>query len=166
MKSNSLLSIVFCLNLVGCGSLPQQVQTHPVEPDNSSGKANESVSSGIIRTLYAQYDKWKGVKHVDGGLDQSGIDCSGFVYVTFKERFYKTLPRSTELLAEHGRAIALQQARPGDLLFFKTGLKKRHVGIYMGDQKFVHVSSSRGVMISELQNPYWEDAYWQARRVL
>ncbi|MDH3218739.1 MAG: C40 family peptidase, partial [Gammaproteobacteria bacterium] len=60
--------------------------------------------------------------------------------------------------------VSPRQIQPGDLVFFKTGWKKNHVGIYLRNGKFMHASSSRGVMISEIQNPYWSDAFWMARR--
>ena len=72
---------------------------------------------------------------------------------------------STELLAQTGNQVSPRQMQPGDLVFFKTGLKKRHVGIYVKNGAFMHVSSSRGVMLSKLDNPYWSDAFWMARRL-
>ena len=75
------------------------------------------------------------------------------------------MPRSTELLASAGTQVNPRQVRAGDLVFFKTGWKQRHVGIYLKNGAFMHASTSRGVMISKLHNPYWADAFWMVRRL-
>lgn len=120
--------------------------------------------SKIVTLLYGQYNNWRGVRYREGGLSKSGVDCSGYVHLTYKERLKQTIPRSTELMAKSGAEINPRQMRPGDLVFFKTGWKKNHVGIYLKNGKFMHASTSRGVMISKLNNPYWSDTFWMARR--
>ncbi len=65
-----------------------------------------------------------------------------------------------------GFAVKKSQLKVGDLLFFKTGWSSRHVGIYIGNNEFMHASTSQGVMISSLDNSYWKQKYWQARRLL
>jgi cell wall-associated NlpC family hydrolase len=64
-----------------------------------------------------------------------------------------------------GQAIQRERLRAGDLVFFKTGLFTRHVGMYIDDGDFLHVSSSNGVMVSNLEDLYWKRTYWQARRI-
>ena len=118
-----------------------------------------------LRLLYDHYHDWRGVRYREGGLSKNGVDCSGYVYLAFRERFAHRLPRSTELQAGAGRQIDPRRVRAGDLVFFKTGWKQRHVGIYLENGAFMHASTSRGVMISKLHNPYWTDAFWMARRV-
>lgn len=114
--------------------------------------------------LLSHYNQWRGVSYREGGLSKSGIDCSGFVHLAYKQALQKSIPRTTDSLSRHGRAIESRQLRPGDLVFFKTGWKKRHVGIYVGNGEFIHASTSRGVILSRLDNPYWSDAWWMARR--
>jgi len=116
--------------------------------------------------LYRQYQQWKGTTYQYGGLSKKGIDCSGFVHVTYLEQLGVTIPRSTSLQAELGKEISQADLRPGDLVFFKTGVKVRHVGIYIENGTFLHASTSRGVIISSLDTDYWHDAYWHARRVI
>ena len=101
-----------------------------------------------------------------GGLSKKGIDCSGFVQVTYQNVFGKQVPRTTEQLSVSGTEIPIEKARLGDLLVFKTGFTKRHVGIYIGNGKFIHASSSKGVMSSSINNPYWADSYQQTRRII
>lgn len=127
--------------------------------------ASVSKSGTVVqKKLYAQYNDWRGVKYRIGGNSKRGIDCSGFVHLTYKQKFNKNVPRTTQLLAGKGKRVNLKNIRPGDAVFFKTGLSVRHVGIYVGEGKFLHASTSRGVVISELKNPYWQKTYWMSRR--
>ena len=119
----------------------------------------------IEKILNQQYEDWRRVRHRMGGLSKNGIDCSGLVYITYREKFGINLPRSTEYLSEAGNPVKKSQLKAGDMVFFKTGLFKRHVGMYIDKGEFLHVSSSKGVMVSNLDQAYWKDAYWQARRV-
>lgn len=124
-----------------------------------------SSDTPLLQSLKAHYNEWRGVRYREGGLSRKGVDCSGFVYLAYKKRLHRTIPRTTERLARAGREVDTSQLRPGDLVFFKTGWKARHVGIYLQKGQFMHASSSRGVMISRLDNPYWSEAYWMARRL-
>lgn len=123
-----------------------------------------SSDSATVKKLKSHYNEWRGVKYSIGGMSKKGVDCSGFVQLAFKEKLHKNIPRSTELMSTTGKQISSKNLRPGDLVFFKTGWKVRHVGIYMGKGEFIHASSSRGVIKSKLNNPYWSDAYWMSRR--
>jgi len=120
--------------------------------------------SPTVQKLYSQYNEWRGVRYQIGGISKKGIDCSGFVQLTYKEKLNKQVPRTTELMSTSGKAVSTKNLRPGDLVFFKTGWKVRHVGIYVGKGEFIHASTSRGVSKSKLNNPYWQDAYWMSRR--
>ncbi len=154
----SVLSLVALASLPGCVLLPSADNTRPTA-------LSETQIAGL---LHQQHRAWKGVRYRTGGTSRKGVDCSGFVYLTYKDRLSITLPRSTEQQSELGRRIDRDGLRAGDLVFFKTGrvFKDRHVGMYLGDNRFLHASTSRGVMISSLDQPYWDDAYWQSRRVL
>ncbi len=145
--------------LSGCSSQPEQ--PHAATP--ASDKLNPP--NRVKAALYEQYQEWKAVKYKSGGLSKSGVDCSGFVYLTYSERFDIKLPRSTEEQIHIGPEISQRDLEPGDLVFFKTGRKIRHVGIYLEDRRFMHASSEHGVTISNLDNDYWASAYWKAVRV-
>lgn len=119
-----------------------------------------------VAALYQQYSEWKGVGYRYGGLDKSGVDCSGFVHLTLKRHFGLEVPRSTEGLSEYGISVSRSELMAGDLVFFITGRSKRHVGIYVENGKFLHASTSRGVMLSDMGDDYWAARYWKARRVL
>ena len=116
--------------------------------------------------LMDQYASWKGVRYRLGGSTRKGIDCSAFVQRTFREQFGLELPRSTSEQQETGKSISRAQLRTGDLVLFRAGSTGRHVGIYLGNNQFVHASTSSGVTISSMDEPYWKKRYNEARRVL
>ncbi len=151
---NLIFILFLSLITVGCASQRSLPVTVTTSPDNPQ----------IVNLLYEQYNGWRGVPHKDGGLSKNGVDCSGFVYLTYRQKLNKNVPRTTALKAKSGNRIDTRQMKAGDLVFFKTGFKKRHVGIYLNNGEFMHASSSRGVMISQLSNPYWSDAFWMVRR--
>ncbi|MBW1777786.1 MAG: C40 family peptidase, partial [Deltaproteobacteria bacterium] len=122
-------------------------------------------SAQIRKRLLDQFNAWKGTGYRSGGMSRRGIDCSGFVYITFRDRLGVRLPRTTAHLARAGKRISRAAMAPGDLVLFKTGWYGRHVGIYVGDFRFIHVSKSEGVTVSSLHNDYWARQFWMARRV-
>ena len=130
----------------------------------TSSLSNQQIKS----VLNKQYASWKGVNYKMGGTGRSGVDCSGFIYRVFKDGIGINLPRTTELQSKLGHYINKNELKIGDLVFFKTGnvFKSRHIGIYTGGNEFLHASTSRGVMKSNLRNPYWKGAYWHSRRIL
>jgi len=160
LNKNLLLLLLLILTLSGCSSAPR---THP-DSIPVGKKVDLKNSASVKNQLYAQYKNWKGVKYEMGGLDKNGIDCSGFVYRTFRSKLGINLPRSTELQSSTGQNISKNKLRAGDLVFFKTASKVRHVGIYIEKNKFLHASTSKGVMISKLNDIYWKDTFWKARR--
>ncbi|KAA5974959.1 MULTISPECIES: bifunctional murein DD-endopeptidase/murein LD-carboxypeptidase [unclassified Pantoea] len=123
---------------------------------------NVDVKSRIME----QYAVWKGVRYRLGGDTKRGIDCSAFVQRTFRDQFGLELPRSTSEQQDTGREITRSKLRPGDLVMFRAGSTGRHVGIYLGNDNFVHASTSSGVMISSLNDDYWKKRYREGRRVL
>jgi lipoprotein Spr len=123
-------------------------------------------SLDVKSRLMDQYAGWKGVRYRLGGSTKKGIDCSGFVQRTFREQFGLELPRSTYEQQEMGKSISRTSLRTGDLVLFRAGSTGRHVGIYIGNDQFVHASTSNGVMISSMNEPYWKKRYNEARRVL
>ncbi len=147
------ISIILNTMLVGCAS--QKPYTH--SPD-------EMAYMPVKSQLQAHYSRWNGTPYKFGGNSQRGIDCSAFVARTYREVFDVYLPRTTKGQANIGEEVSRHSVRPGDLVLFKTGFKDRHVGIYVGNQTFMHASSSKGVTKSRLDNPYWVDKYWKTIR--
>lgn len=121
------------------------------------------------------YSHWKGTPYRLGGDSKGGVDCSALIRNVYRAEFGKDLPRTTRQQINTGKKVRRKKLRPGDIVFFDTSKRKRwlfkkrrtlHAGIYVGDDKFMHASSSKGVIISELSNVYWNDRYIKARRVL
>lgn len=161
-KITSLL--LLSLLLINCGSSPDISPGRLVNVPIGK-KVDLNNSHTVKNKLYAQYKSWKGVRYRMGGLSKRGIDCSGFVYRTFRSQLGINIPRSTELQSSIGQLINKNKLQAGDLIFFKTATKVRHVGIYLENNNFLHASSSKGVMISKLDNVYWRSKYWKSKRL-
>lgn len=111
-------------------------------------------------------DKAIGTKYVSGGVSTNGFDCSGFTMYVF-DKIGINLPHQSGSQYQMGTAISRDDIREGDLVFFNTsGKGVSHVGIYVGDGKFAHASSSRGVIISSLSDSYYVKRYIGAKRIL
>lgn len=128
--------------------------------------------SGSVKDILKDAEKYIGTPYKFGGNTSSGFDCSGFTVKVFEENDLK-LPRRSSDQAESGKKIDIREVKPGDLLFFATagGSRVSHVGIVHdigndGEIKFIHASTSKGVIISSLNEKYWNKAYLHAQRVL
>ncbi|CAM4520815.1 cell wall-associated NlpC family hydrolase [Paenibacillus endophyticus] len=110
-----------------------------------------------------------GSPYKSGGTTSRGFDCSGFTSYVF-DKMGIELPRTSGSQAKSGSKVAKADLIPGDLVFFDTvggnNSTVSHVGIYIGDGKFAHSSSSRGVVTDKLSSSYYEDRYVTARRVM
>jgi len=110
-----------------------------------------------------------GVRYRFGGNDEeSGLDCSGFVRLVFKDSIGTLLPRTAREMAEVGQRIDSSQLKPGDLVFFNTMRRAfSHVGIYLGDNQFMHAPRAGAeVRVESMDSSYWIKRYNGARRVL
>ncbi|MGY5450752.1 C40 family peptidase [Agarivorans sp. MS3-6] len=132
--------------LVGCSS--QSITTSvPTAP-------TQTISSQQAE-LVELHQQWQGTPYKLGGNDKNGIDCSAFVQRLYMSAYQKPLPRTTEAQMQQGKPVSLTQVRTGDLVFFKTSLKVRHVGVIYDQHYFLHASTSKGVIFSRLDNVYW-----------
>jgi len=121
--------------------------------------------------LLAAAGKYEHTPYRYGGIDKKGLDCSGFVYLSFLDALEIQVPRTTDGLYAWVEKITLEEAQPGDLVFFKTagGKKISHVGILTGNGRFIHAASEgrkTGVIYSSLNEKYWARAYTGAGRAL
>lgn len=128
--------------------------------------------SGPVKSILKDAEHYLGAPYKLGGNSSSGFDCSGFTVKVFEENDLK-LPRRSSDQANAGKNIDVKEAKPGDLLFFATagGSRVSHVGIVHtigndGEVKFIHASTSKGVIISSLNEKYWNKAYLHAQRIL
>ena len=135
----------------------------PVSP----GALNEAPSTPSRDQIISTAKKYIGVPYLWGGSTPSGFDCSGFVQYVFKQHGI-TLPRTSKEQWNVGTSISKSALQPGDLVFFAntytTGIS--HLGIYVGNNQFIHSSSSKGVTITSLDNSYWVTRYYGAKKVL
>jgi cell wall-associated NlpC family hydrolase len=101
-----------------------------------------------------------------GGMTKRGIDCSGFASLVYKECFGKSIPRISSDQYEQGTRVTQRNLQSGDLVFFSNVRygKIDHVGIFLGNKRFVHATESSGVTISLLSEKYYEKRYAGARR--
>jgi cell wall-associated NlpC family hydrolase len=149
------------------GSEPNPNLRKPRTPKKRTNRTL-SVADNVINTALT----FSGTKYKYGGTTKKGMDCSGLLYVAFGEHNVQ-LPRVSYNMAEKGKRVKINKVQKGDLLFFKTkrrAKKINHVGMVVaveGDViKFIHSSSSRGVIVSSLREGYWNKAFVKATRVL
>lgn len=166
--------------IISCGS--SKAVSKSKNSSNSKVSKSESLRkldskfdgnlSGSMKSILKDAERYLGTPYKFGGNTSSGFDCSGLTTKVFDENGLK-LPRRSSDQANTGKNIDLEEAKPGDLLFFATagGSKVSHVGIVHtiendGEVKFIHASTSKGVIISSLNEKYWNKAYLHAQRVL
>ena len=148
------------LFLVGCGS----TQPPRAVPQNQSQTGPSAHRAEALRTAAQE---WSGTPHVWGGTTRRGVDCSGLVQSVYREVLGTSIPRTTKAQSRTGQAVRASSLQPGDLVFFRVDSRKgRHVGIYLSDGAFLHASASEGVTVGQLRHSYWQDRWWQARRIL
>lgn len=130
---------------------------------NASNAKNAKRAQAKLEKAYAH---WKGTPYRFGGNTANGIDCSGLIYQIMRHEFGLNLPRTTDQQIRVGRRVKAGRELPGDLIFFKTGKKQLHSGIIISKGRFIHSSTSRGVIISEVSNSYWRKRFLRINRVL
>lgn len=122
-----------------------------------------SRTSAIAQRLTKSALRFLGVPYVFGGTSSSGFDCSGYVQHIFGMLGIR-IPRTAD--AQYYAGSGVRKLRVGDLVFFQTYESgPSHVGIYLGRGRFVHASSSHGVMVSNLSDPYWANRYIGAKNL-
>lgn len=165
-KSFLLLLICAVFGLTACGS------SSPKKVANSTSKIYQSKGSirdtnFALNGLNQQYQSWRGTRYRLGGNSRKGVDCSGFMQITFRDLFGISLPRTTSEQAKYGKRVSKSELRTGDLVFFNTGRgpNGKHVGVYVRNGQFLHASTKGGIIYSDINSPYWSRTFWQGRRL-
>jgi cell wall-associated NlpC family hydrolase len=123
-------------------------------------------SAALAVNLTRNAMRFLGVRYVFGGTSVNGFDCSGYVQHVFA-MLGKQIPRTADAQYYAGKKVAGASMAPGDLVFFQTYASgPSHVGIYLGNDRFVHASSSLGVTVSSLHDRYWSARYLGAKRFI
>lgn len=119
--------------------------------------------------LYVESAQWIGVPYRSGGNSKRGVDCSGLTSQIYKKVYHIRLERSSDdQRVKDCKKVSRNKLQEGDLVFFHNGKKKKtatHVGIYLKNGKFIHSSTSRGVMVSSLNESYWKTHWISGGRV-
>ncbi|WP_299062409.1 C40 family peptidase [uncultured Polaribacter sp.] len=159
MKNVAFLFIVFSFVMSACSSSKSVVKANK----NNTTKVDKIVTNAL---------QYKGVSYKYGGTTRQGMDCSGLIYVAYGSQNVQ-LPRVSRNMAKAGRKVAVSNVKKGDLLFFKTNKNSNtinHVGLVVshknGQIRFVHASTSRGVIVSTLSEKYWKNAFVKATSIL
>lgn len=146
--------------------MDKPAENHGVNRGSSSGSSNQStptLSAGEKLVAFAK--TFVGYPYVYGGSSPSGFDCSGFMQYVCRQMGY-TIKRTATAQLSNGVKVSRDNLKPGDLVFFGYGSSASHVGMYIGNGKFVHAENSRtGVVISELFTGYYSSRYLTARRI-
>ncbi len=173
----AVLLLATIISCAGHGTAPHREtghgagygSSHAVRPGREARRPpvrrkRPATESEAAARLEQAWRSWRGTPHRLGGRDKRGIDCSGLVQVIYRDFFGIRLPRMVSAQVRLGRKVSRRDLRPGDLVFFRPPGKYRHVGIYMGNQRFLHTSARHGVMVSRISDYYWRNCYWTARR--
>ncbi|MBW7674499.1 C40 family peptidase [Chryseobacterium chendengshani] len=178
VKGLSILMIL-CTVIISCGSTKNISKSKNSAKTTSKSENLRNLESdfdgrlsGSMKSILKDAERYLGAPYKFAGNSSDGFDCSGLTAKVFNENGLK-LPRRSADQANAGKNIDVKEAKPGDLLFFATagGNKVSHVGIVYsiesnGEIKFIHSSTSKGVIISSLNEKYWNKAYLHTQRVL
>ncbi len=116
--------------------------------------------------LYYQIYEWLGTRYRFGGETKKGVDCSGFTGVIYEKVYKRALPRDSRSMYKMTNPVPRSEMKEGDLLFFRIRRGQvSHVGVYIGENKFVHASTSQGVIISDLREDYYRRYFYKAGRL-
>lgn len=173
-KKTSIACLLFaCLFAVSqAQTSTTQLNINPEDPDNLAKEyfsqiMGVAVSASTNTKLYQFIYEWIGTPYRLGGKTKNGVDCSKFAYELYDQVFNTPLGHNSRNIYTQVDPIKKDELKPGDLVFFKIRSRNiTHVGVYIGDDKFAHASSSRGVMISNLNEAYWKRYYYNGGRML
>ena len=156
-----LILCALIIFLGGCRTITPQYDYQ--ELARASVRLGMDIDRKDNHALYVESSNWLGVPYRNGGTTKQGVDCSGLTSNIYKKVYRKDLERNSEDQRKKDcRKVKKGKLREGDLVFFHNGRKKKkatHVGIYLKDQKFIHASTSHGVIISTLEEDYWKQ-HW------
>lgn len=172
-----VLAVALTLATAGCGGVtpaprfaPPDKRGGPQQITQELGSRRQAFLNADTKRLLRVVDGYIGVPYRWGGTTRQGMDCSALTRAIVRETYGLELPRTSGQMYALGTAVhPAARLRPGDLVFFRvadSGPGVSHVGIYVGDGRFAHASSSRGGVIDELGETYFQTRYVGGRRIL
>jgi len=174
MIKKFLLSIIVVLcSLSAVNAQNKAKETSKLEdPDNLASQYFSQVMGVAVDAtsnvkLYKFIYEWIGTPYRFGGNTKKGIDCSAFTKAIYDKVFNTTILRNSRDIFSMVNPLPKDELKEGDLVFFK--IKSRsitHIGIYLGDSRFAHASSTRGVVISNLNEPYYSRYFYKGGRIV
>ena len=170
LRAMQIRHLLFALTLALSG-LQSALASEPSQPQLESDSSLSSLDEygSAAEQLVDQALDYLGVRYRSGGTSpETGLDCSGLVLNVFRNAIGFNLPRTAAEMSRMGDKIGRKDLKPGDLVFFNTMRRAfSHVGIYLGDGKFVHAPSSGGkVRVEAIASGYWSKRFNGARRLV
>lgn len=193
LRSLSFVCLVFSILAIGACSSQKKTKksksrsrtsssrpspSKTTRSDNSSSSSSSTyrnkyaqklgVSASQLKSekLYSFVNQWEGTPYRYGGTSKSGVDCSAFVGALYREVYNKNLPRTTSEIGKVVKSVSKSNLNEGDIVIFDiNGKKGSHMGVYLANNKFIHASTSKGVMISDLNNPYYVKAFSRGGKI-
>ena len=162
-----IIALSLLVGLVGCTPYPRYRQGGAERPPEAPQAAMSGLTTNQNLRLGSVIQSYLGRPYKGKSKYEKGVDCSLFAREVFATYARMQLPRTVKEQFKSGRAVHRKHLRFGDLVFFRTERDRvSHVGIFVGNNEFAHASTSKGVIISGLKEPYWAKRYIGARRVL
>lgn len=151
-----LTALVIATTLSSCRTHAPRVDYQALAKASIKMKMNIDLNDN--HKLYIESASWIGTPYRAGGTSKKGADCSGLTSQLYKSVYRKQLPRSSREQKEASKTVAKRNLKEGDLVFFSTDRSRKkvsHVGVYLKNGKFIHASTSLGVIINSLDEPYY-----------
>ncbi|WP_369715225.1 NlpC/P60 family protein [Leptotrichia alba] len=130
-----------------------------------NGTESQKKTVALQNQLLQSYSNWKGTKYTLGGDSATGIDCSALTRRVYREVYGYELPRKTDQQVKIGSHVSKENLKPGDIVFFRPEERVNHTAVYLGESLFINASSAKGVVISTLENTYWNKYFKYGVRV-
>jgi lipoprotein Spr len=172
MKKTVIIAVLLFTCLLNNTFAQSSKTTSTSDPDNLAKEyfsqiMGVAVSATTNSKMYQFVYDWIGTPYRLGGNSKKGIDCSKFAAQLYDQVFNTAIGNSSRNIYSNVDKVQKGDLKPGDFVFFKIRSKNiTHVGVYIGDNKFAHASTSRGVMISDLDESYWKRYYYNGGRML
>lgn len=171
-----IIVISYVFSTSACRSYKETASTTPSDKTSASrSKKIESKYAQLLKVdeskidnikLYSFIDEWYGVPYKYGGQNKKGIDCSNFSCTLYKQVYDKPLTGTSSSIYDQCKSVSKNNLEEGDFVFFKIdGDNISHIGVYLQNNKFVHATTKKGVMIDDLDEPYYKKYYYKGGRI-